>query len=459
MTIVPTLLVIDDDDSVLALVSDVAESLGFRVVARRDASAALSEAQHIKPDAAVVDLTYLDATTVLGELAAADPQCPVILMARNQSVNAVISALKAGALDYLAKPFDRERLRDVLVTVRKRVERRETLLRIDADVAKQFEFYGMVGRSPAMQELFDTIRRLAPHLRTVLITGETGTGKELVAKALHRLGPRRDRRLITLNCSAVVETLFESELFGHVRGAFTGANETKVGLFEHADTGTIFLDEVGELPMSLQAKMLRAVEYGEVQRVGALDTRRADVCVIAATNRDLLSEVADGRFRSDLYYRLGILELYLVPLRDRREDIPYLAAVFIRECSERVKRPIIGITAAAERLLQTAPWPGNVRQLRHVIERACLMTDGRMLSERELQAAMSTGMGGALRSAVSPRPTAMAPKPASSRLSTAQRDQIERVLTQVGGNKSAAAHELGISRRSLYRWIDRLNIQ
>jgi DNA-binding NtrC family response regulator len=460
MTIVPTLLVIDDDASMLAFVSDVAKSLEFRVVARRDVSAALSEAHVIKPDAAIVDLTYLEATTVLSALAATDPQCPVILMARNQSVDGAISALKAGALDYLAKPFDRERLRDVLVTVRKRVERRETLLRIDADVAKQFEFYGMVGRSPAMQELFDTIRRLAPHLRTVLITGETGTGKELVAKALHRLGPRRDKRLITLNCSAVVETLFESELFGHVRGAFTGANETKVGLFEHADTGTIFLDEVGELPMSVQAKLLRAVEYGEVQRVGALDTRSADVCVIAATNRDLLSEVADGRFRTDLYYRLGILELYLVPLRDRREDIPYLAAVFIRECSERVKRPIIGITAAAERLLQTAPWPGNVRQLRHVIERACLMTDGRMLNERELQAAMSAGMGGAARAVVPSRPTAMASRPAASgRLSAAQRDQIQRVLTQVGGNKTAAAHELGISRRSLYRWIDRLDIQ
>ena len=460
MTIDPTLLVVDDDASVLAFVSDVAKSLEFRVVARRDVSAALSEAHVIKPDAAIVDLTSLEATTVLSALAATDPQCPVILMARNQSVDAAISALKAGALDYLAKPFDRERLRDVLVTVRKRVERRETLLRIDADVAKQFEFYGMVGRSPAMQELFDTIRRLAPHLRTVLITGETGTGKELVAKALHRLGPRRDKRLITLNCSAVVETLFESELFGHVRGAFTGANETKVGLFEHADTGTIFLDEVGELPMSLQAKLLRAVEYGEVQRVGALDTRSADVCVIAATNRDLLSEVADGRFRTDLYYRLGILELYLVPLRDRREDIPYLAAVFIRECSERVKRPIIGITAAAERLLQTAPWPGNVRQLRHVIERACLMTDGRMLSERELHAAMSAGMGSAARAVVPSRPTAMASRPAASgRLSAAQRDQIQRVLTQVGGNKTAAAHELGISRRSLYRWIDRLDIQ
>jgi two-component system, NtrC family, response regulator HydG len=456
MTTVPTLLVIDDDAAVLALVSEVAEALEFHVVARRDGGAAVADASAIKPDAVIADLSDFDAAAVLRELAAADPQCPVILMARSASVDRAIAALKAGALDYLAKPFDRERLRDVLVTVRKRVERRETLLRIDADLAKQFEFYGMVGRSPAMQELFDTIRRLAPHLRTVLITGETGTGKELVAKALHRLGPRRDKRLVTLNCSAVVETLFESELFGHVRGAFTGANETKVGLFEHADTGTIFLDEVGELPMSLQAKLLRAVEYGEVQRVGALDTRNADVCVIAATNRDLLSVVADGRFRSDLYYRLGILELYLVPLRERREDIPYLAAVFIRECSQRVKRPIIGMTAAAERVLQTAQWPGNVRQLRHVIERACLMSDGRMLSERELQSAMTAGSGGSGRAAP-PRPAP--PKPESSRLVTAQRDQIERVLQQVRGNKTAAAHELGISRRSLYRWIDRLNIQ
>ncbi len=456
MTTGPTLLAIDDDAAVLALVSEVAEALEFNVMARRDGGAALAEASAIKPDAVIADLSEFEATTVLRKLAAADPQCPVILMARGASVDAAIEALKAGALDYLAKPFDRERLRDVLVTVRKRVERRETLLRIDADLAKQFEFYGMVGRSPAMQELFDTIRRLAPHLRTVLITGETGTGKELVAKALHRLGPRRDKRLVTLNCSAVVETLFESELFGHVRGAFTGANETKVGLFEHADTGTIFLDEVGELPISLQAKLLRAVEYGEVQRVGALETRNADVCVIAATNRDLLSEVADGRFRTDLYYRLGILELYLVPLRERREDIPYLAAAFIRECSQRVNRPIIGMTAAAERALQTAPWPGNVRQLRHVIERACLMSDGRMLSERELQTAMSAGSSGAARS-VPQRPSP--PKLESSRLVTAQRDQIERVLQQVRGNKTAAAHELGISRRSLYRWIDRLNLQ
>jgi len=456
MNIAPTLLVADDDAAVLSMIGDVAQTLGFHVIGKQAGSGVPTSIAELKPDAALVDLSGLDAVTVLERAATVDPLCPVILMTRQPSIEAGIAAIKAGALDYLAKPFDADRVRDALTTVRKRVERRETFLRLDADVAKQFEFYGMVGRSPAMQELFDTIRRLAPHLRTVLVTGETGTGKELVAKALHRLGPRRDRRLVALNCSAVVETLFESELFGHVRGAFTGASETKVGLFEHADTGTIFLDEVGELPMGLQAKLLRAVEYGEVQRVGALETRKLDVCVIAATNRDLLTEVADGRFRSDLYYRLGILELYLVPLRERREDIPYLTAVFIRECAERLKRSIIGMTAAAERLLQTAPWPGNVRQLRHVIERACLMTDGRMLSERELQSALSSGMGVANRA---PAARSVPVKSEASWRSPAQRDQVARILQQVGGNKTAAAHELGISRRSLYRWIDRLNIE
>ena len=455
----PTLLVLDDDHDVRSQVETAAGPLGFRVVPA-SADRPLADAMTtIKPDAAIVDLHGGDGAEIMRAIHTADPRCAVILTSANATVDGAIAAIKEGALDYLTKPFELDRLREVLITVRKQVERRETFLRIDADVAKQFEFYGMVGRSPAMQELFDAIRRLAPHIRTVLLTGETGTGKELVAKALHKLGPRRDRRLITLNCSAVVETLFESELFGHVRGAFTGATETKIGLFEHADAGTIFLDEIGELPMSLQPKLLRAVEYGEVQRVGSLETRRADVCVIAATNRDLLSEVADGRFRSDLYYRLGILELYLVPLRDRREDIPYLAAVFIREVAERLQRPIIGITAAAERVLQTAPWPGNIRQLRHVIERACLMTDGRMLTERELAAAISSGMGmSSVGRTSTPAPRVAVRKPEAARLATAQRDQISRVLGEAGGNKTAAAHQLGISRRSLYRWIERLDI-
>jgi two-component system, NtrC family, response regulator HydG len=323
-----------------------------------------------------------------------------------------------------------------------------------------------------MQELFDSVRRFAPYARTVLVTGETGTGKELVAKALHRLGPRKDRRLITVNCSAVVETLFESELFGHVRGAFTGATDTKVGLFEHADSGTIFLDEIGELPLTLQAKMLRAVEYGEVQRVGSLETRKADVFAVAATNRDLRAWSAQGRFRSDLFFRLSTIELHIPPLRDRREDIPYLTASFIREFATKMNRPIKGITVHAERMLQQAAWTGNVRELRNVIERACILTDSRIISEREMTLAMGTvppapaatadrGLSSVSSSngnGTSGAGGAFAEDPESSLMSTAQREQIVRVLRQVDGNKAAAAKQLGMSRRSLYRWIDRLGI-
>jgi two-component system response regulator HydG len=274
---------------------------------------------------------------------------------------------------------------------------------------------------------------------------------------MHKLGPRADRRLTTVNCSAIVENLFESELFGHTRGAFTGATEAKVGLFERADGGTIFLDEAGELPVSLQPKLLRAVEYGEVQRVGSLDTRKSDVHVIAATNRDLRAEAASGRFRSDLFYRLSILEIHLVPLRERREDVPYLTAMFVHEFAKRLKRPITGVTPAAERLLQQASWPGNIRELRNVIERACILTESRILSERELVRAMSTSQPA---SGPVAAPPALLELPSDPNLfSTAQREQIERVLEQVGGNKAAAARLLGMSRRSLYRWLDRLNVQ
>jgi two-component system, NtrC family, response regulator HydG len=308
-----------------------------------------------------------------------------------------------------------------------------------------------------MQDLFDSIRRLAPHVRTVLITGETGTGKELVARAFQRVGPRRQHRFVTVNCSAVVDTLFESELFGHQRGSFTGAIETKVGVFEHADGGTLFLDEVGELPLSVQPKLLRAVEYGEVQRVGSLETRHVDVRVIAATNRDLRAESAVGRFRSDLYFRLSVLEIHLPPLRDRREDIPLLTAAFIRECASRLQRPLTGVTTAAERALQESPWPGNIRELRNVIERACLLSEAKILGEREVRQAMSRGArpSGPIESAPL---SAEGGVTTSNSLSSAQRVQIDRVLRQAGGNKTEAARLLGISRRSLYRWLERLNL-
>ena len=451
------LLVVDDDPGVLGIVERIASQFGFDIAYRSSGSDALACLAEVQPDVALIDLQMpgVGGIDVLRAIRAADPHCQAILMTGAATLDTAIEAVKAGALDYLTKPFDLERLKGLLITVREGIRRRERLLEADADIARQFEFYGMIGRSPAMQELFDAIRRLAPHVRTVLVDGETGTGKELVAKALHQLGPRQAKRFITVNCSAVVETLFESELFGHVRGAFTGATDHKVGLFEHADGGTLFLDEAGELPWPLQAKLLRAVEYGEVQRVGSLETRKVDVHVIAATNRDLRAEAAAGRFRSDLFYRLSIIELHLVPLRERRDDIPYLTARFVRECADRLKRPITGVTPAAERVLQHAPWAGNVRELRNAIERACILSENKILSEHDLLNALASTRTATDAAVPEPIPD---PGLDLNGLSTAQRVHIERVLRQVGGNKSAAAKLLGLSRRSLYRWIERLGL-
>jgi len=466
-----TLLAIDDDPGMLALVERFARGLNFNVICHHGGRSALEHIPQAHPDVVLLDLQMpeIGGLDVLRSIRAIDPECAVILMTGHASMESAIEAVKLGALDYLMKPLDLDRLRDLLTMVQKGIERRETLLDIDASVARQFEFQGMIGRSAAMQDLFDTIRRLAPHVRTVLITGETGTGKELVARAFHAIGPRRDRRLLTVNCSAVVDTLFESELFGHVRGSFTGATETKTGVFEHADGGTLFLDEVGELPLTVQPKLLRAVEYGDVQRVGSLENKRVDVRVIAATNRDLRGESSDGRFRSDLFYRLSIMEIALPPLRDRRDDIPLLTAACVRECASRLNRPFTGVTTAAERALQESPWPGNIRELRNVLERACLLAEGRIITEREIHTAMAASARPAYASPAAG--TSMAASGArdgavdvalpedGQLLSTAQRAQIDRVLRMSGGNKTEAARLLGISRRSLYRWIDRLALE
>src|SRR6185436_16595131 len=300
-------------------------------------------------------------------------------------------------------------------------------------------------------------RRIAPHARAALVLGETGAGKEGIARAIHLLGPRKSKKLVTINCSAVVETLFESELFGHVRGAFTGATDHKAGLFETADGGTIFLDEIGELPLPVQAKLLRVLEEGEVQRVGSLEQRKVDVRLIAATNRDLLSEVAVGRFRNDLYYRLNIVEIRLPKLSERREDIPYLTAAFVRAFSQRFNKPLVGLTPGAERLLSDANWDGNVRQLRNVIERACILAEGDFVSEGDLSGSMQDQrlvpaaaaplgvvMGGAARADNNPAP-----------LVEVEREHIIRTLQQVRGNKAVAARLLGISRRAFYRQLER----
>ena len=303
----PTLLVVDDEPGIIAMVERFARIQGFDVIAHAGGRQLVAELPTMNCDVALVDLRMPEVSglDVLRAIRDADPACQVILMTAHASVESAIEAVKLGALDYLSKPFDFERLGELLTNVREGLERRRRLLTADRELASRFQFCGMVGRSPVMQELFDIIRRLAPHVRTALVTGETGTGKELVARALHKLGGRRDKRFVASNCSAIVESLFESELFGHTRGAFTGASEAKPGMFELADVGTLFLDEIGELPLVMQAKLLRVVEYGEVQRVGATDTRRVDVRVIAATNRDLREEVRLGRFRLHFDIKLG----------------------------------------------------------------------------------------------------------------------------------------------------------
>ena len=253
----------------------------------------------------------------------------------------------------------------------------------------------------------------------MLIIGETGSGKELVARALHRSGPRSGKRFVAINCSAVVETLFESELFGHMRGAFTGATDNKPGLFEVSHGGTLFLDEIGELPQTMQAKLLRVLETGEVQRVGSVSPTKVDVHVIAATNRDLRAETAAGRFRNDLYYRLNVVELRIAPLRERREDIPYLTAGFIRDTSLRLNKKIIGLTPSAERILVAGAWEGNVRELRNVVERACILADSEFLSERHFtssvsqMSALSPGPGAEPREAIDDAPQADSLAPSS----------------------------------------------
>src|SRR5580765_4975581 len=433
----PLLLVVDDEPQVLKVVERLAARIGFDVVTCASGAEAMRTLLRKPADLAMVDLRMPDVNglDLLRQIRTTVPGCEVILMTAYAAVDSAVEAIKLGAREYLTKPFDFDRLRDVLVEIRMELERRAQVVALESQVAKQLEFCGMLGRSPIMQEVFSLIQRLAPHAKVVLVSGETGTGKELAARAFHQAGPRRSKPFVTINCSAVVDTLFESELFGHVRGAFTGAVEAKAGVFETAHGGTLFLDEVGEVP-----------------RVGSLQQKRVDVTVIAATNRDLRAEVAAGRFRGDLFYRLNVVEVTLPPLRDRREDIPYLTGAFMRECATRIRKPIHGLTPSAERVLLNARWEGNVRELKNVIERACMLAEGTLLSERELAGAFGPDSQGApVRGRIAEARGAEPPAP----LDAIEREHILEVLRQVNGNRMAAAKVLGISRRALYRRLDR----
>jgi transcriptional regulator with PAS, ATPase and Fis domain len=338
----------------------------------------------------------------------------------------------------------RERI-DALVA---EAERRRKTLRLDHELVDAYQFQGMVGRSPLILEVYAKIRRIAPHFRTVLVTGDTGTGKELAARALHRLSPASSGRFVVCNCSALVDNLVESELFGHVRGAFTGATQDKIGMFEYADGGAIFLDEIGELSPAAQAKLLRVLQNRQVQRVGALTARDVDVRVIAATHRNLKTMVREGRFREDLYYRLAVVEISLPKLASRREDLPLLERFFIEKFSEEYNKPISGLVRRAQTRLASYPWPGNVRELENVIGNACMMAEGNLIDIADLPERLRKPLNDEL--TVDDRILS---------LEEAQRQHVLRVLDAVGGNKARAAEALGIARATMYQMLSRMKVE
>jgi DNA-binding NtrC family response regulator len=443
------LLAIDDDPQTLSLIANALGDEGLEILTAEDPEAGFEMFLRLRPRIVLLDLFMprVSGMDMLKRIICSDPGANVIVISAHYSTESAIEAIQQGACDYLTKPLDFQRLRHRITSFLAEAELRRRTLFLDQELVQACQFEGIVSRSPLMLDVFAKIVRVAPHFKTVLVTGATGTGKELVARALHRLNAPSPGPLVACNCSALVESLAETELFGYVRGAFTGANQDRAGLFENADGGVIFLDEIGDLSPGAQAKLLRVLQDHHIRRVGSSVSRNVNVRVIAATNRDLRKMVRESQFREDLYYRLAVVEIALPPLASRREDLPLLERYFVERFAAEYKKPISGLTRRAQGLMATYPWPGNIRELENVVGNACMMVDSKFIDVNDLPERLRIGFTG----------DSVIDEGLLS-LDEVQRRHVTRVLERVGGNKARAAEILGLGRATIYQFLSRMKL-
>lgn len=448
----PTILIVDDERNTR---EGLARALrrSYHVHLADSGMAALKLLEQRPVDAVLTDLRMpgMDGLTLVRRVLAREPQPVCILLTAYGNVETAVEAIKNGAYDFLTKPVNLDRLEVVL----KRALESRLLSDTNRQLRQQLdEKYGMekiIGESAPMRAVFDTIRQVAPSRATVLIQGESGTGKELVAHALHNLSPRSQNPFVAVHCAALSDTLLESELFGHERGAFTGATEARKGRFELADGGTLFLDEIGEVPPATQVKLLRVLEERSFERVGGVETLEVDTRLVAATNRDLRRMVEEDDFREDLYFRLNVVQITLPPLRERREDIPLLLHAYFKQFCGENGRKLEGFTPDAIDALTLYRWPGNIRELRNLVERMVVLARGDKITLRDVPAEVREGGGGGGRSS--------APLAGAVSMQQAEKRMIEQALADHGGNRTLAAKQLGISRRTLHRKLNEFNLR
>jgi DNA-binding NtrC family response regulator len=441
--LVYSVLVIDRDVGVAEAFGRAVVGLPVAVLRAGDRVEGMSFYSEFLPQMILLDSELDDEEVPLHDLFAGDSVLEVVLMTDRWTQNGALAAVARGASDLLTKPLEPSKVRQLVSGLIAQAETRRRTHELDNELMEVYQFQGMMGRSPRMLEVFSKVRRVAPLFQTALITGPTGTGKELIARALHNLSPRSREKFVVCNCSALTETLLESQLFGHVKGAFTGADHDQAGLFEYANRGTLFLDEIGELPLAAQAKLLRILQSQELQRVGSPAASTVDVHVIAATNRNVRELASEGHFRGDLFYRLSMIEIQLPPLADRKEDLPLLQRHFLQHFSTKYGKKLNGISRRAQILLNRHSWPGNVRELENVIGNACMMAEGKVISDTDLPEAIRLQM-------------AQPDKEAGFlTLEEVQLRHLEYVLKMVDGNKARAAEVLGVSRATVYGMLAR----